>query len=148
MCSVKQCPDISLFNIYLWLSLFVVMFLASYIWILLRVLQNVFECKRVLWPNEIRETLISTMKIQNETKWQQQRHKLNIIHSVHFIFYVYCPTNVQFYSLLIVKQSPTCFETYPVHLQGLQSSDFSHWTINIAGAYFFKCSHKGWWDSI
>jgi hypothetical protein len=27
--------------------------------------------------------------------------------------YVYCPTNVQFYSLLIVKHSATCFEPYP-----------------------------------
>jgi hypothetical protein len=34
------------------------------------------------------------------------RIKLNIIHSIHFFFYVYCPTNVHFYSLLIVKCSP------------------------------------------
>jgi hypothetical protein len=47
--------------------------------------------------------------------------KLNIIHAVHFLFYVYCPTNVHFYSLLIyVKHSATCFEPIPVHLQGPQ----------------------------
>jgi hypothetical protein len=43
-------------------------------------------------------------------------NKLNIIHSVHFLFYVYCPTNVHIYSLLFVWHSATCFETYTVFI--------------------------------
>jgi hypothetical protein len=35
-------------------------------------------------------------------------------------FYVYCPTNVQFYSLLIfVQHSPTCFEPYSGSSSGI-----------------------------
>ena len=39
------------------------------------------------------------------SKRSGQGKYINIIHSIHFLFYVYCQTNVQFYSLLIVKQS-------------------------------------------
>ena len=48
--------------------------------------------------------------------------ELNIIHSVHFLFYVYCPTNVHFYSLLIVKRRPICFEPYPGSSSGTSGS--------------------------
>jgi hypothetical protein len=49
----------------------------------------------------------------NDAIVHKYNFSLNIIHSVHFLFYVYCPTNVHFYSPLIVKRSPTCFEPYP-----------------------------------
>jgi hypothetical protein len=35
---------------------------------------------------------------------------LNIIHSVHFLFFVYCPTNVHFYSLLIYETQSYMFQ--------------------------------------
>jgi hypothetical protein len=50
--------------------------------------------------------------------WSHESNFPNIIHSVNFLFYVYCPMNVHFYSLLIVKHSPTCFEPYPGSFSG------------------------------
>jgi hypothetical protein len=63
------------------------------------------------------------------------RHSnINIIHSVHFLFYVYCPTNVHFYSLLICETQCYMFRTLSWFIfrdfSILNYADFLHqWTI-------------------